>query len=71
MSEYIIEFDDERYEIEPIEHNGEIVRCIDCQYYEPDGEPSAVYPDRRWCDLLANYLQADGFCKWGERNGES
>lgn len=46
----------------------EIVRCRDCYYYEPDGEPSAVYPDSHWCDRMMHYLEPDGFCKWGRRD---
>lgn len=45
----------------------EIVRCRDCRYYDPNDEPSEFYPDRYWCNLLANYLHPDGFCAWGER----
>ena len=47
-----------------------VVRCRDCRYYEPHGEPSKVHPDCRWCDLMANYLQPDGFCAYGERRNK-
>ena len=44
-----------------------IVRCRDCQMYDPSGEPSSAYPDRHWCDKLWRYMPPDGFCSWGER----
>lgn len=44
-----------------------IVRCRDCRHYDPNDEPSEVYPDRYWCELMAMYLQPNGFCAWGER----
>ena len=45
----------------------EIVRCMDCKYFEPDGEHSEVYPDRYWCDKLTVYMPTDSFCSFGKR----
>lgn len=45
----------------------EIVRCRDCRYYDPNEEPSEVYPDRFWCDKLTVYMPPDGFCSFGKR----
>ena len=45
----------------------EIVRCGDCKHYDPDDEPSDVYPDSYWCDKLTVYMPPDGFCSFGER----
>ena len=45
----------------------EIVRCRDCCYYEPDGEPSEVDASWHWCDRMMQYLNPDGFCKWAKR----
>lgn len=49
---------------------GEIVRCKDCKNFEPDGEPSEVYPNSYWCDKLTVYMPPNGFCSWGERRNE-
>lgn len=45
----------------------EIVRCGDCKNFEPDGEPSEVYPNSYWCDKLTVYMPPDGFCSFGKR----
>lgn len=45
----------------------EIVRCRDCKHYDPNDEPSEVYPDRYWCDRLTVYMPQDGFCSFGKR----
>jgi hypothetical protein len=45
----------------------EIVRCRDCKHYDPNDEPSEVYPDRYWCDKLTVYMPPEGFCSFGER----
>lgn len=45
----------------------EIVRCRDCKHYDPNDEPSEVYPDRYWCDRLTVYMPPDGFCSFGKR----
>lgn len=69
MTEYIIrqpDHVDSSLSIEPL-IVGEIVRCRDCEYFEPDGEPSEVYPDRHWCDKLTVYMSPDGFCSFGKR----
>ena len=62
MTEYICEL--ENFDI-PGNVREEVVRCRDCKFYEPDGIPSAVYPDRFWCDKLTFYMQPNGFCSWG------
>lgn len=62
MSEYVYDMGDCR---DPIRE--EIVRCKDCKNFEPDGEPSEVYPDRYWCDRLTVYMPLDGFCSFGKR----
>lgn len=45
----------------------EVVRCMDCKHFEPDGEPSEVYPNSYWCDKLTVYMPPDGFCSFGKR----
>lgn len=45
----------------------EIVRCRGCKYYDPNDEPSEVYPDRYWCDKLTVYMPPDGFCSFSKR----
>lgn len=68
MSEYILSLAADS----PIEHYAidteaeEIVRCRDCKHFEPDGEPSEVYPNSYWCDKLTVYMPPNGFCPWGK-----
>ena len=45
----------------------EIVRCRDCKYYDPNDEPSEVFPNSYWCDRLTVYMPPDGFCSFGKR----
>lgn len=83
MTEYIVEVDDKvaedfikRFDWKAVTlfgHHlvGEIVRCRDCKhYYEVDEyHPNGNY-DRRCCKYFDSYddeVEADGFCKWGER----
>ena len=74
MSEYIVDFGTSTYKsndgliFAPVEQlRGEIVRCRDCKNFEPDGEPSEVYPNSYWCDKLTVYMPPNGFCSWGGR----
>lgn len=71
MSEYIITCDDEvaMWVGNDVETMKRIVRCRDCKHYDPNDEPSEVYPNRYWCDRLTVYMPPDGFCSWGERRG--
>ena len=70
MSEYIIDFTDANYTVEPIEHNGEIVRCRNCKHYidTPRRGSRCVY----WMTLdcfenpIPSEVEPDGFCAWGE-----
>jgi hypothetical protein len=64
MSEYIIEVERK----DGWAKREEIVRCGDCKHYDPNDEPSEVYPDRYWCDRLTVYMPPNGFCVWGERH---
>ena len=38
-----------------------VARCRECRYYEPNTYSNFT------CELLAFYVQPDGFCSWGER----
>jgi len=73
MSEYIVNLDGELGMALAVACAGAgfarepIVRCKDCKYYDPNDEPSEVYPDRYWCDRLTVYMPPDGFCSFGER----
>ena len=67
MSEYIVSTDDLLPDGTFSCDRGEIVRCRDCWYYDPNDEPSEVYPDRYWCDKLTFYMPTDGFCSFGKR----
>ena len=63
MTEYII---DERSITWPRQHKKdslytEVVRCRDCKQYRPE-----LYKHIS-CELLARYVESDGFCAWGER----
>lgn len=74
MSEHVYEDSDmehERYHVIPFgSMREEIVRCMDCTYYdgEPDLESSMPKcwrdPDHRG---TAIWTRPDGFCAWGER----
>lgn len=44
-----------------------IVRCGDCKHYDPNDEPSDVYPNSYWCDKLTVYMPPNGFCSFGKR----
>lgn len=74
MSEYIIELPDSGAADEFVAKmgvddcriygyrlNGEIVRCRDCVYYEPNTYSHFT------CELLTFHVEPDGFCAWGER----
>lgn len=37
----------------------QVVRCRECRYYEPNTYSNFT------CELLAFYVQPDGFCAWG------
>ena len=50
ISEFICEPTDE-----------EIVRCKDCEFYEPNTYSHFT------CKLLQFYVEPDGFCAWGDR----
>lgn len=63
MSEFIIDFHDGNFKIEPVEHNGEIVRCRDCRHYH---EGMCMLSDGMG-DFKLWYVDADGFCSDGER----
>ena len=63
MSEYIIEVGRE----DGWAKREEIVRCSDCKNFEPDDEPSEVFPNSYWCDRLTVYMPPDGFCSFGKR----
>ena len=41
---------------------GEIVRCMDCVFYDTHTEPPCCYRD-----IPGRTVEADGFCLWGER----
>lgn len=64
MDEYVTVWVDD---LPDLKRGEPIVRCRDCEYFEPDGEPSEVYPDRHWCDKLTVYMSPDGFCSFGKR----
>ena len=63
MSEYIIEVGRK----DGWAKREEIVRCSDCKNFEPDDEPSEVFPNSYWCDRLTVYMPPDGFCSFGKR----
>ena len=67
MSEYIIDFTDSNYTVEPIEHNGEIVRCRDCVAYEPYHTYAGMKLDYGECMQHRRQTNDDRFCWWAER----
>lgn len=38
---------------------GELVRCPECRYFDPDG----------WCDYLDTVMHMNDFCSKGKRKG--
>ena len=69
MTEYIIDWDTGLV-IDTFSKNTlrePIVRCGDCKHYDPNDEPSEVYPNSYWCDKLTVYMPTDGFCSFGKR----
>lgn len=64
MSEYIGWLTSNRSIV--LDESQPIVRCGNCRYYDFDGEPSEVYPDRHWCDKLTVYMPPLGFCSFGK-----
>ena len=64
MFEEIICMELDEYVYEPT--GEEIVRCMDCRYYESVPEDSGD-----WCGYWTDRVYADvrgsGFCAWGER----
>jgi hypothetical protein len=66
MSEEYIGWLDEEWNT-VLDQSQPVVRCNSCKYYDPNDEPSEVYPDRYWCDRLTVYMPPDGFCSFGER----
>ena len=75
MTEYIIDFNDPRFTIEPIEHNGEIVRCRDCKHYRAHKWFEVVVGTPLGTDISDVCLlwadgckvEPDGFCAWAIR----
>ena len=76
MSEYIIWESDKtettdnlgvKHGVSHFEKREEIVRCRDCKHFDPNDEPSEVYPNSYWCDKLTVYMPPNGFCPWGKR----
>ena len=65
MTEYIGYLDEDHAPV--VDMAQEIVRCRDCKHYDPNDEPSEVYPNSYWCDKLTVYMPPNGFCPWGKR----
>lgn len=47
--------------IEPTIRKEDLVRCRDCEHYEPNTYSCFT------CELLQFHVEPDGFCAWGER----
>lgn len=61
MSEHIIDVTDGFIESYGQFSKGEIVRCRDCGYYEPNTYSHFT------CKLLQYHVESNNFCAWGER----
>lgn len=59
MSEHIV---DGRGEV-----NGEIVRCADCAYRDPERE---LY-GKGWCRTNVRYVRDKDYCAWAEPKDET
>lgn len=65
MSEYIITGKQlERLGVPDMFTEQEIVRCRDCNEYNPE------FYNHITCELLGRYVEPDGFCAWGERRNK-
>ena len=70
MKEYIVQVED-KVAVDP-EGNVcmkskivcELVRCKDCKWFVPDGDGWGT------CVEDASKWEEDGYCSWGEREGE-
>ena len=80
MSEYIVELDSKHsiaLRLAFAEEmrggdfvRGEIVRCRDCKWYHEEWNRK-LRRDTIFCDWLNGaHVEPDGFCAWGERQGE-
>lgn len=48
-------------------HAEEIVRCKECKHFEKN---DSILRGEWWCDLWADTIEDDGYCSYGEREGE-
>lgn len=65
MGEYITEwYWDEMRNAPNQDQREEIVRCRDCEYYEPNDYIHFT------CEYLQCWAKPDDYCAWGERRGE-
>lgn len=45
----------------------DIVRCRECRHFEKN---ESILRGEWWCDLWADTIEDDGYCSYGEREGE-
>ena len=45
----------------------DIVRCKECKHFEKN---DSILRGKWWCDLWADTIEDDGYCSYGEREGE-
>ncbi len=46
-----------------------VVRCRDCRYLHKDFS-NGIYPNKKWCSRITEYIKPDDFCSYGERWNE-
>lgn len=71
MSEYVYQsrgepLANERGEIY-LAHTGEIIRCADCAYRDPERE---LY-GKGWCRTNVRYVRDKDYCAWAEPKDET
>lgn len=45
----------------------QIVRCKDCQFFDPTDVPSTAFPNMKRCGWLKIVMTEDGYCSYGRR----
>ena len=53
--------------IDAVEFWNKLVRCKDCQFFDPTDAPSTAFPNVRRCAWLKIVMAEDGYCSYGRR----
>ena len=67
MAEIIVDIGDNLVETVECDFKGVLVRCKECKHFEKN---DSILRGKWWCDLWADTIEDDGYCSYGEREGE-